>query len=287
MYERTYNTRVLKPEESTPKKKKRFSWKKVLLIMGILSTIFLIGYSIRHPRFQASEIVVLGTTVIDVEDIKTHVREHLVGTRLWIFPKSSIFLIHEKGLEASLQDSFSRIETVKVKRSTFHTIEVTISEFSAVYVWCSKGVEDCYFMDKQGIVYSTAPVFSGTAYPKIVMDTPAKELPFQAMDIIEVERVSTLEDKLSAINITPNVFRYVSPRQIDIDVLHNKDIATIMIDPNIPTDTTLEYIFSGIRTEPLASLFHNDQKKLLYIDIRFPSKIVYKFDEPAVSVSEE
>jgi hypothetical protein len=61
--------------------------------------------------------------------------------------------------------------------------------------------------------------------------------------------------------------------------LHNKDISTIKIDPNTATETTLEYIFSAIRTEPFSSLFQNPEKKLLYIDVRFPSKVVYKFEE--------
>ena len=251
MYERTYNTRVLKSEEVRPQKKKRFSWKKALLIFGIFSALFIVGYSIRHPRLQVSEITVLGTAVLDVEDIKTHVRHELVGTRLWIFPKSSIFLIHEKGLEESLRAAFPRIETIEVKRTSFHTVQISITEFSAVYVWCSKGTNECYFMDKQGVVYSTAPVFSGTAYPKVITDTEVTDLPFQAMEISEVTRIAALEDRLSAINITPATFTYVSARQIDIDFLHNKSIATIMIDPTIETETSLEYIFSGIRTEPL------------------------------------
>ena len=133
-------------------------------------------------------------------------------------------------------------------------------------------------MDKQGVVYSKAPVFSGTAYPKIIVDAEVQQLPFQGMVLSEVERISELESRLSEINITPTAFSYSSPREIRIDFLHNKTIATIQIDRATPTQTSLEYIFSGIRTEPLSSLFHNPEKKLLYIDVRFPSKVVYKFD---------
>lgn len=283
MYEKTYHTRVLKtdiksPKEVQKKSGKRFSWKKFFIILGIVVILFGVGYSIRYPGFQVRDIAVVGTNVLDVEDIQIHVKDQLLGTRLWIFPKTSIFLVNEQGLEHSLQATFPRIETIVVKRSSFHGIEVTIKEFDALYLWCSHTDEDCYFMDKEGVVYSKAPVFSGTAYPKVVIDTDPKDLPFEGMTLVEVQRISELESRLSEINITPTVFSYTSPREIRIDFLHNKTIATIQIDPFTPTNTSLEYIFSGIRTEPLSSLFHNPDKKLLYIDVRFPSKVVYKFD---------
>lgn len=283
MYEKTYHTRVLKtdtkslsPREKT--RRRRFSWKKLLLVLSVLAIFLGVGYLIRSPRLQVREITVIGTTVLDIEDIKMHVRDGLAGTRLWILPKTSIFLINEQVIERSLQAAFPRIETIKVKRNSFHGLEISINEFDALYLWCSESVTDCYFMDKQGVVYSDAPVFSGTAYPKVVTSVDVDTLPFQAFSITEINRVSELERRLSEINITPTVFTYVSEREITIDFLHNKDIATIKIDPATPTDTSLEYIFSGIRTEPLSSLFNNPEKKLLYIDVRFPSKVVYKFD---------
>lgn len=283
MYEKTYHTRVLKtdtksPKEAQKKGRKGFSWKKFFIFVGVALLLFGIGYAIRYPGFQVRDISVVGTSVLDVEDIQTYVQDQLVGARLWIFPKTSIFLISEQGLEHSLQSAFPRIETVAVKRSSFHSLEVSINEFDALYLWCRHSVEDCYFMDKKGIVYSRAPVFSGTAYPKIISGVDAQTLPFEGMILSEVERISELESRLSEIGITPTVFSYISPREIRIDFLHNKTIATIQIDPATPTNTSLEYIFSGIRTEPLSSLFHNPDKKLLYIDVRFPSKVVYKFD---------
>ncbi len=281
MYEKNYQTRVLKTDPAkVEKKRRRFSWKKFFFMLGILLLLAGTGYALTYPAFQISQIDVVGTTVLDTVDIQMHISDQMEGKWLWLFPKTSIFLINEKSIEHSLQKEFSRIETVSVVRTTFHSITVSIQEYAPVYVWCGNAQDErCYFMDKRGMVYSEAPVFSGTAYPKIVVSFASLALPFQAMSLAEVGRVSQLETKLSAINIIPSTFRYVSDREIDIDFLHNKSTAVIKIDPSIETDTSLEYIFSGIRTEPLASLFRNDNKKLEYIDVRFPSKVVYKFEE--------
>jgi hypothetical protein len=179
----------------------------------------------------------------------------------------------------AIQNKFSRIETISVSRDNFHSLTIDIKEFDAKYLWCSQSsVEDCYFMDNQGIVYSNAPVFSGTAYPKIITNKEVLPLPFLVMDISEVARITMLNDRLSAIGITPVNFKYISDREMIVDFLHNKTISNIKIDPNIPTETTLEYVFSAIRTEPFSSLFQNSEKNLLYIDVRFPSKVVYKFE---------
>lgn len=278
MYEKTYNTRVLK-QEKPQKIKKGFSWKKILIIFLILGFIWGVIYVIRHPRFQIVSVEVSGAKVLDVEDIISFTKEQLLGKSLWFLPKSSVFLIDENSLKEKIQKNFSRIESISISRKDFRSLNLEIKEFEALYLWCNyNSKEDCYFMDKQGFVYSRAPVFSGTAYPKIITNKEISELPFLAMEKNEVDRISILNERLLAIKIVPAIFSYVSEREINIEFLHNKTFANIKIDKSMPTETTLEYIFSAIRTEPFSSLFNNQEKKLLYIDVRFPSKIVYKFE---------
>lgn len=278
MYEKTYHTRVLKQDE--PQKTKRgFSWKKILFIFLVLGFVFGVVYVIRHPRLQVVDIEVSGARVLDTQDIVSFTKEQLLGKNLWILPKTSIFLINEAYLKKVVQENFSRIEEISISRNSFHSLLIEIKEFDALYLWCNKmAQEDCYFMDREGFVYSKAPVFSGTAYPKVITEKDVESLPFLAMEKSEVDRITTLNERLLAIKIVPAKFDYIAKRELNIEFLHNKDFANIKIDMTIPTETTLEYVFSAIRTEPFSSLFNNQEKKLLYIDVRFPSKIVYKFE---------
>jgi hypothetical protein len=277
MYERTYHNRVLKqPDTQDKKTRKGVSWKKILITLIVLGCCAGIFFLLRAPKLQIKSVDVVGTNVLDVQDISSFVTGSLVGTRAWVFPKTSVFLISERSLEHLLKEKFSRIETVSVKRNTFHSLAVTIKEYDAVYLWCTTAQDDCYFMDNQGVVYSKAPVFSGTAYPKIITGAPLSSLPFQGMSSADIARIALLEKGLSDINIVPTVFKNISLHEMEIDFLHNKSIALLRIDPSVDTTTTLEYIFSGIRAQPLADLFHSPEKVLLYLDVRFSNKVVYK-----------
>lgn len=280
MYERTYHNQVLKKsDESLPKKAPRFSWKRFFVVLGI--GILLVGgcLLIRADALQVQEIQVDGASVLDTEDVEQATKKALQGRVLWVFPRTSTFLVQQHTLEHMLKEQFSRIETVSIQRDSLHSLVVSIKEYEAVYLWCTKDEEMCYFMDNQGAVYTSAPVFSGTAYPKIVTGAPLEALPFKAMTHEDVDRIGTLEKGLSDISITPVLFRMVNSRHMDIVFLHNKTTAVLRIDPTLPVSTTLEYIFSGLRAEPLSSLFRNSEKVLEYIDVRFSNKVVYKFQE--------
>ena len=280
MYEKTYKSNVLRQNQKTAiKRKKGFPWKRFFLIIFILGILFGIIFLLRYPKMQISGINIMGTNVLDQQEVSKEVSDQLVGTWLWFFPKTSVLLINDKVIERNLKNKFSRIESVSVKRTDLHTIEVDIKEFDAVYLWCTSKEDDCYFMDKRGIVYSSAPVFSGTAYSKIFTGAPLVALPFLGIKTEDLDRVSEFQKKLLEINIIPSDFRFLSPRELQIDFLHNKSTAKLLIDPTIDTDTSLEYLFSGIRAQPLSANFHNESKVLIYIDVRFPNKVVYKFQD--------
>jgi hypothetical protein len=282
MYERSYHNRVLRQDAPTlvrdTKAKRFWRWKVVVRVVAVLFVLAGLVFLVRADAVQVKKIEVKGTAVIDPEDVSQGVRSDLEGNYLWILPRSSVFLINERHLASSVQKKFSRIETVSISRTNFHTLTVSLKEFEAVYLWCIS-VDKCYFMDKQGVVYSPAPVFSGTAYPKIITGAPLETLPFQAMTLADVTRFGSLEKGLSQINIVPTLFKNISEREMSIEFLHNKRTATLRIDPTVDTDTTLEYVYSGIRAEPLASLFRNQEKVLLYLDVRFSNKVVYKFEQ--------
>lgn len=279
MYERNYHRQVLKtPEEGEKNTAKRSPWKKFVFVGVILAICFGIGYAIRLPKLQINNIIVEGVEVLDSHDVESAVMDMLSGKALWIFPKTSTLLVQTETIEKKIKQKFSRIDTVTVKRDKAQGLILNISEYHGAFLWCD-AENQCFFMDKNGVVYSGAPVFSGSAYPKIFAGIPLQTLPFEGLRKDQLDFITALENRLTTIAITPSEYHLVSPREIRIDFLHNREIAQFIVDPTVPVETSLEYLFSGIRTEPLASSFHNENKKLLYIDVRYPNNIVYKFSE--------
>lgn len=277
MYERNYHRQVLKtPEEGDKKTAKRSPLKRILAVAIILTIFFSIGYAIRSPRLQIETITVEGGEVIDSQDIESSVMDMLAGKFLWIFPRTSTLLVQTETIEKKIKEEFSRIDTVTVKRDSAQGLIVTINEYHGAFLWCAD-IDQCFFMNKNGVVYSSAPVFSGTAYAKVFSGTELQALPFEGLRSDQISFIGTLESRLTAIDIIPSEFHFINSRELRVDFLHNKENSQFIVDPTVAVETSLDYLFSGLRTEPLASSFHDINKKLLYIDVRYPNNIVYKF----------
>ena len=276
MYERTYHKTVLKTEEKAPKKStSRINWKMILILTALIAVFGGMIYVIRLPKLQVKTVEVTGEHVVDPGDITEFITTQLQGNKLFILPRSSIFLVPEHTIEKALQRQFPRLQTVVVSRKNFSTLTVTVSEYQGVYLWCTTDTE-CYFMDQNGVTFSPAPYFSGSAYPKLFIGT-LEQLPFQALSPAQLTTVQLLLERLPSIGIAPLAFHFVNDHEVTIDFNHNGQQAMVLLDPNIDPAQTITTLFTALRTNPLATKFHDPTQILQYIDLRFSNRVVYKF----------
>lgn len=275
MYERTYHKTVLKTDEKQAKRKSRSNWRLIVRVVIAIAIITGITILTRLPRLQVSTVEVVGANVADPGDISEFVKEQLQGHRLFIFPKSSIFLVPEHSLEKNIKHAFSRFQTVVVSRKNFSTVLVSVTEYQGMYLWCTADT-DCYFMDQNGIAFAPAPYFTGSAYPKIFVGT-IQNVPFQAVTDDQISMITLLTDRLSAIGIVPEELHFVSEHELDVNFNHNGHQAQLIFDPVNSISDALVDLYTGLRTNPLASKFHDQNDVLQYIDLRFSNRVVYKF----------
>ncbi len=276
MYERTYHKTVLKTEAKEDKKKKpHINWRLILRILIAAVVVAGIVILIRLPRLQVKNITVVGVNVVDPGDITEFVHQQLQGNRLFILPKSSIFLVPDHALEKNIKKHFSRLQTVYVQRANFSTLNVSVTEYQGVYLWCTDDTT-CYFMDQNGVAFAPAPYFSGNAYPKIFTGS-IKVLPFQAVTSSQVATIALMRDRLSAIGIDPAEFHFDGEHELDVDFNHKGHPALLKFDPTTSVKDALVALYTGLRTNPLASDFHDPNKVLQYIDLRFANRVVFKF----------
>ncbi len=276
MYERTYHKTVLKREDDEPQKEPtRIDWKRILWIFVAIVIIVETVILIRLPKVQVTHIVVVGAHVADPGDITEFVNQELQGKDLFILPKTSIFLVPEHKLEKDLKQNFSRLQTVDVSRKNFSTIVVTVTEYQGVYLWCADA-QNCDFMDQNGVAFAPAPYFSGDAYPKI-FNGIGTTVPFQAVDADKLHTITTALDKLPVIGINPEEFHFVTDHELDVTFNHYGQQATLLFDPTTNTDDALNALYTGLRTNPLATKFRTPTDVLQYIDLRFSDRVVYKF----------
>lgn len=280
MYERTYHDRVLKNEENTSPKKKRFfrprlRLKTILITIGCIALVGICVTLTRLTRLQIASVEIEGTNVADPTEVSTFVFGQLQGTRLYVFPRTSIILAQTRRLERNLRTAFPRFETVRVMRTGLSRLTITVSEYGGAYLWCTDATQ-CLFMDKNGVVFAEAPYFSGSAYPKVFIGAQA-DLPFRPITTEQLALIELLTERLNAISIAPTEFHFVSEHNLEIVFLHNSTMSKIMIDPTLSIETSLEALFTALRTQPLSAKYQDASRILQYIDLRFENKVVYKF----------
>lgn len=273
MYERTYNSRVLKTEDKKPQKRKGFPWKSVLIASGVAVVLVGIVFLVRVPRFQVKTINVVGTNVVDPSDISQFGLNTLEGTYAWVLPKTSIFLVSNDTMANLIAKRFPRLKSVEVDRDGMNSLRVTVVEFPGVYLWCD---DACAFMDEQGTVFADAPYFSGSAYLKIYIGT-REQYPFVPITVAQIQMVAYLKERLEAIDIAPVSVRFDSDRRLIVGFIHHTHEAGIYFDPTEDIDQALETLYSGLRTEGVARQYHDSSKVLQYLDVRFANKLIYKF----------
>jgi len=277
MYERSYHAKVLKQNTPPEKKRRKFISIRRLLLVGAL-VVFVGGVIvlIRLPGLQVREIEVVGTNVVDPEDVSVYVRSQIQGKYFYFLPRASMLLVPTTTIAKRATVEFPRFASVDVRRSGVKDLIVTVKEHAGVYLWCTE-VEHCYFMTKQGVVYAEAPVFSGDAYRKIYIGSESI-LPFIPVEEKVLGMISLLEERLPLLGIHPVEFRAISERQWSIAFNRGGSVAQLLIDPSADVEKTIEDLATGLATEPLKTKFDDESMVLRYLDARFANKVIYKFE---------
>ena len=279
MYERTYNKRVLKAP--APKPRAHVVLKRAAIWIGIGLIAWGIIFCLRYRKFQIGTVSVQGAFVIVPQDIQDFVRKDLEGKYLLFIPKTSILTLRPKNLGAHIMRQFPYVQSIDIKRSSMSSIDIDITEYKGAYLWCA-GTDDadCYFMNKNGLVFSPAPYFSGSAYIKVFgpgTDAIKKEFPFSPLETGSFVLISELADLLSTVAISPISFHFQEEHSLAISFMHNGTAAELRIDPSRDVRAQIDALASALATPALADLYTNEAKKLDYLDTRFDSKVVYKF----------
>ena len=273
MYQRSYHERVLKHDGPAPVP--RISWKKIIYIASGLAVAVGIIWCIKTPRFQITQVSVQGANVADPTELSQFVLDQLDGRYLYFFPKTSVILVSPDNLARAINVQYPRFRSVVVSRDSMRSLKVTVDEYSGLYLWCD-GDEVCSFMDETGTVFADAPYFSGSAYLKIYKGD-REAYPFSALTQDETTRITHIYEQLRAIDIDPISVSFDTPQTLRVVFVHKGARARILFDPSKDIDTQLEVLYSGLRTQPLASMYHSSTQVLEYLDVRFDNKLVYKF----------
>jgi cell division septal protein FtsQ len=255
----------------TVKKKNKNLFKVVSIF--ILFTIFvgLIGYLLRLPSIQVSQINISGASSIASDDIKNALLELTSGNKILVVPRSNTFLLSEKDLENRLMEEFQAIESIKINTKGRNTLLVEIIERVPRALWCRREDKgDCFFIDNSGLIFEPIKTQDDLVdkiyfYTDIEGDVLGKYIASKQ----EISNFWSAIEFLAENAVSVQSIELVSKDKVNIQT----DIGRIVLNP-------LEEDILDILENVLLLVLKEREKKenavFEYLDARFGNKIFYK-----------
>lgn len=247
----------------------------VLLFLLILSLLI---YLSRISRFHLNKIIIEGNSVTLESEIKETILRNTAGYYFKMFPRKNIFIYPKSRIKEDLMEEFKRIKSVELSIEDTEELHITIKEREPDTLWCGlKKVDksDCYFVDKDGYVYSKAPNFSGDVFFKVYGEVNGGgPIGGQFLQQSKYQSLLFFKSAIEEALLKPvAVFK-----SIDGDM-------EIYLDDDSRIIYNLEQDINRLATD-LALILKNDSflkemaekgTPLDYVDLRFGNKVYYKF----------
>jgi len=261
----------------------------ILFIVLFISIVWLLSFLSGVKNVTIGEITITGTHIVDQLDIESQVRKNLVGKYFYIFPRSNSLIYPHDKIKKDLLLNFPRIESLNIYIDNLNSLRIDITERTGSYLYCGSKIpeskneigENCYFMNNDGFIFDKAPYFSGNVYFKyyIKLKDDAQPLGKQMLDVDRFHKLSRFIDDIGSLGLKPI---YLEMGQNGINYLYlnhgtNNTIPKIIFKNDDDLDIMLENISIAMSKKEFANEIKSKYGSLLYIDLRFKNKVLYKF----------
>jgi len=260
--------------------KNRFFWlvlSGLTIITGIFNLIFFL------PAFQIKDLEIFGNQDIPTENIRDFLQDKIERRFVFFSQKEivskSIFLASASLIEESLLNEFPKIEKVAITKEYPEKLTVGISEREAAALLCQdrEERENCFLIDKQGIIFEEAADIENSNLVKI-LEKRDREISSASLGkkIIQEEYLNSIleikEKVLNSLQIELNNF-IIYPKKLAAETSKGWEI---YFDPEKDISwqlTKLELVFSEKKIPP------EKMKDLKYIELRFGDRVFPGFKE--------
>lgn len=283
------NNPTLKPSKLKRRRRKIFAVKAGFVFLLLIGFVFLLSWFSKTPSLQIGNIEVLGNSTVSADEIIGLIKRETAAKYFLLFSKNSIFLYPKKTIKEKILTDFKKVEKVEINSRGLKTIEARLVERKPDFIWCSGGGEDkaisggdsgnCYFMDREGMIFSSAPDFSGNTYIRyygLIGDTnPIGKIYAPSAKLKEI---ADFVDSLKDSGIFAAEFHAETANDYKI---YLENGIKIIFDDRQPLDKTLGNI-NSILVEIDLKNYHsaNNPPKYDTADLRFGNKVFLKKEQP-------
>ena len=280
------------PRIALIKRNRRAMRLRLIILFSVLFIVTIGGlsYFSSNPKIAISRIEISGNSIIDGSKIEQSIKDKLYGRYLGLFARSNFLIYPHDRIYKNLLKEFPRIEKLSVYRVGFNNLKVEITERAGSYLYCGLAIpdnkddvgENCYFVNNDGYIFDKAPYFSGDIYFKYYTKIEGDVTNPLGSQMIPIDR---FRDIIRFIDGITNLGFKSSYLVIDEKGIYSLYLKTSGVNLNskiiFKEDSDLVTILSNLSIAMSKKEFANEintkYDTLLYIDLRFKNKVLYKF----------
>lgn len=257
-------------------KRKAFALWGSLILASFFVLVGVLSWFSGNEKVVIAEIEARGNSVVSGEEIVSMVREEMAGKYLWLFRKDNSFLYPREMIKERILSEQKRISEADVYLNNLASLVVSVTERKPAYLWCGpeyseeENKKSCFFMDRDGYIFASAPYFSGDVFFEWYGPTEEKsENPIgdRFLPYTEFKKLVSFREAISALGLKTT---HLTTRADGDYALALKDSGSILFNSDQEFDALLGNLDSAIGA--LAKY-----KELEYIDLRFGNKIFYRY----------
>ena len=244
------------------RKKKIKRRKSMLFLICLIFLIVLVYIFLFSSLFKIQAIEILGNKEVEAEEIKNS------------FDYGNIFLVTENKIKNDLIKKIPKIGDLEISKNLIkRSIKLTIEERGRLGIACQvkEETEDCFYIDKQGIIFEDAPQTSGSLI-LLIKDYSQREF-YLGKKIFEQRIVDFIsqarQDLSSEIGLTALDFNVLSFPPKDLKVMTNEGWY-IIFDLEGDIKNQLRSIKVALEEKI------ENRENLEYVDLRIENRIYYK-----------
>lgn len=276
-------------EDLKRKRKARRVRLTILFSVLFISIVSALAYFSGNHRVTINNIKVTGTRIINISEVEDTTRELLAGKYVYLFARSNSLIYPKSAIYNKILEKFPRISTLSINRKGLNSLDIVITERAGAFLYCGSQIpelysmvgENCYFINNDGYIFDKAPYFSGNVYFKYyapLSNGITNPLSTALFSPDRFHSIARFIDGIEALGFKPTDL-IIGPEGNNIYLEHT-DSATkpvIMFTDDNNLEDILNNLTLSMNKPEFANEIRSKYTTLLYIDLRFKNKVLYKF----------
>jgi hypothetical protein len=262
----------------------------ILFFILIFILVGALAFFSNDKHVVIDNIEITGTHIIDHDQVLKQINSDLSGRYAYLFSRSNSFIYPHKIIYNNLLLNFPRIESLSITKDGPKNLKINITERVGSYLYCGLNVpenkeqigENCFFLNNDGFIFDKAPYFSGNVYFKYYMALPeGVESPLgkQMTDVVHFHQLARFIDGVISLGFKPIYLVVDQEGNHSLYLEHNVNITTpkIIFKNDNDLGVILDNLSLSMKKKEFADEINSKYNTLLYIDLRFNNKVLYKF----------